>query len=164
MPKVVPLKLVGGRILGFGDLDSNPGRFGIFWIIESEKPRILQSLKMFISSFFSLFRTNSSICIYFNSQTQSSSSGGGGARQVYVLYPNYTLPDLSFLQDHATELDLSNVFLWPQKFEPSPVVEQAPPLVENKTDSGAGNGTARGRPMSCVDIDTLKRKGNVSPY
>ncbi|KAI5698670.1 hypothetical protein M8J75_010208 [Diaphorina citri] len=87
-------------------------------------------------------------------QSRSDASGGGGGKQVYVLYPNYTLPDLSFLQDHATELDLNNVFLWPQKFEPSPVCEQAPPLVCKET-----SGASRGRPMSCVDIDTLKRKG-----
>ncbi|KAL1452717.1 hypothetical protein WDU94_006921, partial [Cyamophila willieti] len=89
-----------------------------------------------------------------SSKAQSRDSGSsGGGKAVYVLYPNYTLPDLSFLRDHATEIDLNNVFLWPQKFEPSPVCEQPPaPLQE----PGAA---PRGRPMSCVDIDTLKRRG-----
>uniref|UniRef100_A0A8D8R5G1 Iporin n=1 Tax=Cacopsylla melanoneura TaxID=428564 RepID=A0A8D8R5G1_9HEMI len=88
-------------------------------------------------------------------QTRESGCSGGGGKAVYVLYPNYTLPDLSFLRDHATEIDLNNVFLWPQKFEPSPVCEQAPaPPFQQEPGSAP-----RGRPMSCVDLDTLKRRG-----
>ncbi|XP_065216209.1 uncharacterized protein LOC135842599 isoform X2 [Planococcus citri] len=74
---------------------------------------------------------------------------------VYVMYPNYTLPDLSFLQEHATELDLKNVFLWPQKFSPSPTTEHAsafPQLVENTQKE------KKKRPCSCPDFESVRNK------
>ncbi|KAL5244694.1 hypothetical protein ACI65C_012104 [Semiaphis heraclei] len=39
---------------------------------------------------------------------------------VYVMFPSYTLPDLSFLQNPKAALDINNVFLVPQKFSPMP--------------------------------------------
>lgn len=80
-------------------------------------------------------------------------------KPVYVMYPNYTLPDLSFLKKHATELDLKNVFLWPQKFSPSPTTEHAcvfsrkEPCEEVKKQK---------RPYSCPDLETLKNRGELT--
>ncbi|XP_025413860.1 uncharacterized protein LOC112685991 isoform X4 [Sipha flava] len=42
---------------------------------------------------------------------------------VYVMFPSYTLPDLSFLQNPKAALDINNVFLVPQKFSPLPSPE-----------------------------------------
>ncbi|VVC43433.1 Hypothetical protein CINCED_3A003902 [Cinara cedri] len=42
---------------------------------------------------------------------------------VYVMFPSYTLPDLSFLQNPKAALDINNVFLVPQKFSPMPSPE-----------------------------------------
>lgn len=36
------------------------------------------------------------------------------------MFPSYTLPDLSFLQNPKAALDIKNVFLVPQKFSPLP--------------------------------------------
>lgn len=64
-------------------------------------------------------------------------------KPVYVVYPNYTLPDLSFLNIKDTKID--NVALKPHTFE------------KNKTE---WKRTARtGRPFSCNDIDALRQRG-----
>lgn len=74
----------------------------------------------------------------------SSSSGGFPFREtlvnkrpVYVVYPNYTLPDLSFLNTSETRFD--SVSLKPQSYGKR----------ANKSN----------RPFSCNDIDALKQKG-----
>ncbi|KAJ8915224.1 hypothetical protein NQ315_015447, partial [Exocentrus adspersus] len=58
-------------------------------------------------------------------------------KPVYVLYPNYVLPDLDFLNEKNE--DLSELLLLPQK----------PPTVT----------AVKKRPFSCNDLETLKRKG-----
>ncbi|XP_050433042.1 uncharacterized protein LOC126840973 isoform X2 [Adelges cooleyi] len=52
-----------------------------------------------------------------NSDTKCANS------PVYVMFPSYTLPDLSFLQNPKAALDINNVFLMPQKFSPLPSPE-----------------------------------------
>lgn len=59
-------------------------------------------------------------------------------KPVYVLYPNYVLPDLNFLKEK--EKDIANVYLIPQG------------VPQNM------NATKR-RPFSCNDVEALKRKG-----
>lgn len=59
-------------------------------------------------------------------------------KPVYVLYPDYSLPSLDFLNNR--EQDFSKVLLYPQKFVP----------FENKHKS---------RPFSCNDIEMLKKRG-----
>uniref|UniRef100_A0A1B6D1K6 SH3 domain-containing protein n=1 Tax=Clastoptera arizonana TaxID=38151 RepID=A0A1B6D1K6_9HEMI len=74
-----------------------------------------------------------------------------GRKPVYVLYPNYTLPDLDFLREH--QLDLEQVFLTPVKFSPGwtpPTTPTQPSPVKNKL---------KPRPFSCFDIDELRKKG-----
>ncbi|XP_054280319.1 uncharacterized protein LOC128998281 isoform X2 [Macrosteles quadrilineatus] len=85
---------------------------------------------------------------------QPTKTGEKGKQAVYVMYPNYTLPDLGFLRDER--LDLDQIFLTPVKFSPgwtplqSPTVAPTnPPHVEHK----------RPRPHSCADIDHLRKKG-----
>ncbi|XP_014475422.1 PREDICTED: uncharacterized protein LOC106744846 isoform X4 [Dinoponera quadriceps] len=64
-------------------------------------------------------------------------------KPIYVVYPNYTLPDLSFLNIKDTKVD--NVALKPHTFDKS------------KTE---WKRTARtGRPFSCNDIDALRQRG-----
>lgn len=64
-------------------------------------------------------------------------------KPVYVVYPNYTLPDLSFLNIKDTKVD--NVALKPHTFD------------KNKTE---WKRTVRsGRPFSCNDIDALRQRG-----
>ncbi|XP_018565929.1 uncharacterized protein LOC108906959 isoform X2 [Anoplophora glabripennis] len=57
-------------------------------------------------------------------------------KPVYVLYPNYVLPDLDFLNEKD---ELSKLLLLPQK---------APNVTSTKK-----------RPFSCNDLETLKRRG-----
>ncbi|KOX67605.1 Iporin [Melipona quadrifasciata] len=64
-------------------------------------------------------------------------------KPVYVVYPNYALPDLSFLNIKDTKLD--NVALKPQCFGKNRV-------------SWKHTGRS-GRPFSCNDIDTLRQRG-----
>ncbi|XP_076246335.1 uncharacterized protein LOC143186535 isoform X3 [Calliopsis andreniformis] len=64
-------------------------------------------------------------------------------KPIYVVYPNYALPDLSFLKMKDTKLD--NIALKPQCFEKSRT---------NWKDSGRFN-----RPFSCNDIDALRQRG-----
>ncbi|XP_043507827.1 uncharacterized protein LOC122527578 isoform X4 [Frieseomelitta varia] len=64
-------------------------------------------------------------------------------KPVYVVYPNYALPDLSFLNIKDTKLD--NIALKPQCFGKNRV-------------SWKHTGRS-GRPFSCNDIDTLRQRG-----
>ncbi|KAI4495441.1 hypothetical protein M0802_008655 [Mischocyttarus mexicanus] len=64
-------------------------------------------------------------------------------RPVYVVYPNYTLPDLSFLNIKDTKLD--NVALKPQCYD--------------KNKPGWKHSNRCNRPFSCNDIDALKQRG-----
>ncbi|XP_015176459.1 PREDICTED: uncharacterized protein LOC107066398 isoform X1 [Polistes dominula] len=64
-------------------------------------------------------------------------------RPVYVVYPNYTLPDLSFLNIKDTKLD--NVALKPQCYD--------------KSKAGWKHSNRCSRPFSCNDIDALKQRG-----
>lgn len=63
-------------------------------------------------------------------------------KSVYVVYPNYTLPDLSFLNSSNEKFD--NVALKPQNF--------------NKEKTWKKTGKSN-RPFSCNDIDALKQRG-----
>ncbi|XP_050539087.1 uncharacterized protein LOC126904254 isoform X2 [Daktulosphaira vitifoliae] len=55
--------------------------------------------------------------INISSDTKCASS------PVYVMFPSYTLPDLSFLKNPKASVDITNVFLIPQKFSPLPSPE-----------------------------------------
>lgn len=64
-------------------------------------------------------------------------------KPVYVVYPNYTLPDLSFLKIKDSKID--NIALKPHTFD------------RNKME---WKRTVRsGRPFSCNDIDALRQRG-----
>ncbi|XP_039289905.1 uncharacterized protein LOC111050470 isoform X3 [Nilaparvata lugens] len=75
-------------------------------------------------------------------------------KPVYVLYPNYTLPDLEFLRDYPS--DLEHIFLAPLRFTPNwtPPSTPPPPLSIPKVDS-----TKSPRPFSCAELDALRKKG-----
>ncbi|XP_015601751.1 uncharacterized protein LOC107270863 isoform X3 [Cephus cinctus] len=64
-------------------------------------------------------------------------------KPVYVVYPNYTLPDLSFLNSKDGKFE--TVALKPQSFD------RARPSWKRPGKSG--------RPFSCNDIDALKQRG-----
>ncbi|KAF5308641.1 hypothetical protein FQR65_LT06102 [Abscondita terminalis] len=63
---------------------------------------------------------------------------GQNEKPVYILYPNYVLPDLQFLNEKSE--DAAKIFLMPQRGP-------------NKT------ATSNNRPFSCNDIEALKKKG-----
>ncbi|KAF5277375.1 hypothetical protein FQA39_LY06188 [Lamprigera yunnana] len=63
---------------------------------------------------------------------------GQTEKPVYILYPNYVLPDLQFLNEKPE--DVAKVLLMPQR---------------GPKKTGATNA----RPFSCNDIETLKKKG-----
>lgn len=65
-------------------------------------------------------------------------------KPIYVVYPNYALPDLSFLNIKDTRLD--NVALKPQCYGRSKV-------------NWRQHGGKSGRPFSCNDIDALRQRG-----
>lgn len=65
-------------------------------------------------------------------------------RRTWVLFPNYTLPDLAFLRKHRhRDLDF---LLAPQKVDTAATV-------------AVGAGRRRPRPLSCDDVEALRRKG-----
>src|SRR5699024_2629583 len=59
-------------------------------------------------------------------------------KPVYILYPNYVLPNLDFLNEKQNEV--ANVLLIPQE---APDIKTA----------------MKGRPFSCGDLEMLKKKG-----
>ncbi|XP_029157302.1 uncharacterized protein LOC114929789 isoform X2 [Nylanderia fulva] len=65
-------------------------------------------------------------------------------KPVYIVYPNYTLPDLSFLKIKETELN--NLALKPHTFDKS--------NVDWKRTVHVGS-----KPSSCNDIDALRQRG-----
>lgn len=65
-------------------------------------------------------------------------------KPIYVYYPNYTLPDLTFLREKQDSFD-ANVFLLPQKYKLPAHPKRA--------------GNRKLRPFSCNDVETLKKKG-----
>ncbi|CAK1579384.1 unnamed protein product [Parnassius mnemosyne] len=68
---------------------------------------------------------------------------GDCEKPVFVLYPNYTLPDISFLNGRP------NIYLNPLKVNISP-----------KSDSKRSKMQIKGkRPFSCNDVEVLKKKG-----
>ncbi|XP_022127260.2 uncharacterized protein LOC111001624 isoform X6 [Pieris rapae] len=68
---------------------------------------------------------------------------GDCEKPVFVLYPNYTLPDISFLNGRP------NIYLSPVKVNMS-----------SKTDSKRNRTQVKGkRPFSCNDVEMLKKKG-----
>ncbi|XP_026318623.1 uncharacterized protein LOC113229287 isoform X6 [Hyposmocoma kahamanoa] len=69
---------------------------------------------------------------------------GDCEKPVFVLYPNYTLPDISFLNGRP------NIYLNPVKVNVSP----------RSSESKRGRLQMRGkRPFSCNDVEMLKKKG-----
>ncbi|XP_012222249.2 uncharacterized protein [Linepithema humile] len=64
-------------------------------------------------------------------------------KPVYVVYPNYTLPDLSFLKGKDTKVD--NIALKPHTFD------------KNKMEWKRN--VRSSRPFSCNDIDALRQRG-----
>ncbi|BES87436.1 RUN and SH3 domain containing 2 [Nesidiocoris tenuis] len=79
-----------------------------------------------------------------NAKESSASSKGNSKKPVYVLYPNYTLPDLGFLKKHC--LDLDRVLLAPFKFTGNS--PQSPPSTN-----------APYRTVTKHDMDMLRQKG-----
>ncbi|KAG6441303.1 hypothetical protein O3G_MSEX001714 [Manduca sexta] len=69
---------------------------------------------------------------------------GGCEKPVFVLYPNYTLPDISFLNGRP------NIYLNPLK------VNVSPKTSEMKRNRLQVKGK---RPFSCNDVEMLKKKG-----
>lgn len=69
---------------------------------------------------------------------------GDCEKPVFVLYPNYTLPDISFLNGRA------NIFLNPLKVNVSPKSSQ---IKRNRLQVKGK------RPFSCNDLEVLKKKG-----
>ncbi|XP_051165315.1 uncharacterized protein LOC127284070 isoform X3 [Leptopilina boulardi] len=63
-------------------------------------------------------------------------------KSVYVVYPNYTLPDLSFLNSSNEKFE--NIALKPQNFNKEKTWKKS---------------TKSNRPFSCNDIDALKQRG-----
>lgn len=70
-------------------------------------------------------------------------------KPVYVVYPNYTLPDLSFLKINDSKTVNDNVELKPHPFRH--------PFDKNKAEWRRAART--GRPFSCNDIDALRQRG-----
>ncbi|CAG4945304.1 unnamed protein product [Colias eurytheme] len=69
---------------------------------------------------------------------------GDCEKPVFVLYPNYTLPDISFLNGRP------NIYLNPVKVNVSP----------KSSESKRGRTQIKGkRPFSCNDVEMLKKKG-----
>lgn len=77
---------------------------------------------------------------------------GDYQKPVYVVYPNYTLPDLDFLKEKRE--DVTKVFLMPQKYSTDESEAQ-----KKRGPPPAGGGNRGRRPFSCNDMEMLKKKG-----
>ena len=75
-----------------------------------------------------------------------NTSGYLDKKEVYVYYPNYALPDLSFLKEKKYNVD-SKVFLVPQHYSSSPNE------IKKIRDARSR------RPFSCGDMEKLRRQG-----
>ncbi|XP_077297144.1 uncharacterized protein LOC143918910 isoform X2 [Arctopsyche grandis] len=73
---------------------------------------------------------------------------GDSQKPVYVLYPNYTLPDLGFI---SKDQNIDKVIFKPLKFAPSP---DEPAKTKDKRQGGKN-----ARPFSCNDVEGLRKKG-----
>lgn len=73
-------------------------------------------------------------------------------KPIYVVYPNYTLPDLDFLKEKRE--DVAKVFLIPQKY--ASTEEETQNSKQSKKTPHIGRGR---RPFSCNDMEMLKKKG-----
>ncbi|KAG8231472.1 hypothetical protein J437_LFUL000189 [Ladona fulva] len=88
-------------------------------------------------------RTDSAPCA-FHARLERGGSADNSTPAVRVCYPNYSLPDLSFLEDRRHKgIDL-NVVLAPQKFR-----------TVSSTDGARRN---RARPLSCNDAEALRNR------
>lgn len=82
-----------------------------------------------------------------------------GTKPVYVYYPNYALPDLGFLKEKKPNLDLTKVYLRPQKFSAatssgSDLISKIPACLRKPKKSWKQR-----RPFSCSDVENLRKKG-----
>ena len=106
------------------------------------------------------------------SPSTPSSCCGTPKKSVYVCFPSYTLPDLQFLKKGLARADNSDgctqpeVYLLPQKYKLPPQREGgSDQAVIGVTAATAGNsrGSRSGgggrRPMSCNDIEDLRKRG-----
>lgn len=76
-------------------------------------------------------------------------------KPVYVVYPNYTLPDLGFLKEKQE--DVTRVYLMPHKYAAAAGDERRREPRRNRRPVAA---SSRGRrPFSCNDMEALKKKG-----
>jgi len=88
--------------------------------------------------------------ISFDKATEEKQS-----KPVYVYYPNYALPDLTFLRDKQ-QIDLTKVYLKPQKFssvQEKNLLSKVPACLRQPAP------TKQKRPFSCNDIEDLRKKG-----
>ncbi|KAE8742564.1 hypothetical protein FOCC_FOCC011858 [Frankliniella occidentalis] len=83
-----------------------------------------------------------------------------GTKPVYVYYPNYALPDLGFLKEKKPNLDLTKVYLRPQKFSATTntgnadLISKIPACLRQPKKS-----LKPLRPFSCSDVENLRKKG-----
>ncbi|XP_034234685.1 uncharacterized protein LOC117641457 isoform X5 [Thrips palmi] len=83
-----------------------------------------------------------------------------GTKPVYVYYPNYALPDLGFLKEKKPNVDLTKVYLRPQKFSATTnagnadLVSKIPACLRQPK-----RGWKQQRPFSCGDVENLRKKG-----
>ena len=82
-----------------------------------------------------------------------------GTKPVYVYYPNYALPDLGFLKEKKPNLDLTKVYLRPQKFSAATssgndLISKIPACLRKPKKSWKQQ-----RPFSYSDVENLRKKG-----
>ncbi|XP_071444579.1 uncharacterized protein [Hetaerina americana] len=86
----------------------------------------------------------------FHARLDRGASADDGSPTVRVCYPNYSLPDLSFLEDRRQKGFDLNVVLAPQKFRTVPT--------SSSGASGDGGRRNRTRPLSCNDAEALRNR------
>lgn len=83
-----------------------------------------------------------------------------GTKPVYVYYPNYALPDLGFLKEKKPDVDLTKVYLRPQKFSAAAnagntdLISKIPACLRKPKKTWKQT-----RPFSCSDVENLRKKG-----
>ncbi|XP_046406459.1 mucin-19 isoform X2 [Ischnura elegans] len=91
----------------------------------------------------------------FHARLDRGASADDGSPTVRVCYPNYSLPDLSFLEERRQKgIDL-NVVLAPQKFR---TVQSTASAAATGGAAGDVNRRNRARPLSCNDAEALRNR------
>uniref|UniRef100_A0A2R5L997 Putative phosphatase 1 binding protein n=1 Tax=Ornithodoros turicata TaxID=34597 RepID=A0A2R5L997_9ACAR len=97
------------------------------------------------------------VTMYPQSTKEPKQDGATPTRSIYVCYPNYSLPDLSFLNELASAEDKPDVVLKPTQHRLPRRDEERDEDVPHRRAQSSDSRASR-RPKSCTDFEDLSRR------